>query len=222
MKSDRKELLLVALIYAISLFLPLYPNVKFWMWGGDTGEYYYLLNQLVHEGGIDFSGYPGWGRTYPYFPGMIALCAIVQFLFPISVLSALKFTIPVVSSLSVVLVYLICKEIFKDSRVALFSALFLAVLSAHVYPTSHPMPGAMGGFLLILCIYLLLLTYRNSSYGIFLVFSTLALIFTHHLSTLFLMLVVIFIPFIRELHTTKNSKKLRIEIPYIIFLCSST
>jgi hypothetical protein len=216
-----KRHIFLALSLIIAIFIRLYPLKNYAVWGSDSGEYYFLSNYLYEYGNLSLE-YGGWGRTYPYFPGMFIVVVWIARLFGISVLSSMRFSIPILASLSVVLLYFIATEIFKDKKVALLSSLFLSVFVVHVYSTSKPMPGSLADPLLLGCILLLLKSYKSKSYLPFLYLTTITLVITHHMSTYFLIISLLGGILIREISNKAYSKKLKVELPYTLFLLSST
>jgi len=204
-------------IFLLGLTMRVLPLTSYAVWGSDTGEYYYLTNSLVENSYISFD-YSGWGFGYPYFPGMFALTGSAGLL-GFNLLELLLILTPIVSSLSTILVFFITKNVFKDDRIGIMSALLFAVAAPHVFTTSHPMPGSLGDFLLLLCVFLFLKMYDNKNFILLLVPSAIALIITHHLSSYFLFISILFFVFIRELlQKSSDKKKLKMEIPLLGFL----
>jgi hypothetical protein len=204
-------------VFLLGLIMRILPLTTYAVWGSDTGEYYYLTKALIENHYISFD-YSGWGFGYPYFPGMFVLTGSAEFL-GFNLMDVLLILTPVVSGLSVILVFFITKNVFKDDRIGIVSALLFAVAIPHVFTTSHAMPGSLGDFLLLLCVFLFLKTYENKNFILLLVPSAIALIVTHHLSSYMLFISILFFVFMREL-LQKNSdkKKLGIEIPFLGFL----
>jgi hypothetical protein len=98
----------------------------------------------------------------------------------------------------------------------LLAALMLAVASPHVFATSHPMPGSLGDFLLLLTILLFLKCYKNNFFLPLLFLSTIALAVTHHFSIYFLFIILTTFVFLRELFKTSSElKRLRFDIAYL-------
>jgi len=204
-------------VFLLGLTMRILPLTSYAVWGSDTGEYYYLTNSLIENNYISFD-YSGWGFGYPYFPGMFVLTGGAGLL-GFNLLHVLMILTPVISSLSVILVFFITKNVFKDDRIGIISALLFAVAAPHVFTTSHPMPGSLGDFLLLFCIFLFLKMYDNKNFILLLVPSAIALIVTHHLSSYFLFISILFFVFIRELLQKKSDKKkLIVEIPFLGFL----
>ncbi|MDY6985852.1 MAG: hypothetical protein SVE93_05575 [Candidatus Thermoplasmatota archaeon] len=218
---DKRYFLLLG-IFFLAVAIRLYPLHTYALWGSDNGEYYYIAEELYETGGIDASSYPGWGKTYPYFPGMFAVVVWVAKAFDISLLSSLRYTVPVLASLSVIILYFISMEIFRDRRVSILSALILSVTVAHALVTSHSMPGSLADPLWLGCILLLLRSYRDRRCLPLLYLATIALIVTHHLTVYFLMISLLIGIAAREIIHPEWSEKLRIELPYTIFLISAT
>jgi len=213
---------LLLAIFLLAVVIRLYPLRTHALWGSDSGEYYYLSEELYENGRIDALSYPGWGKTYPYFPGMFTVVVWVAKAFGISLLSSLRYTVPVFASLSVIILYFISMEIFHDRRISILSALILSVTVAHALVTSHPMPGSLADPLWLGCILLLLISYRDKRALPLLYLTTIALIVTHHLTVYFLIISLLIGIAAREVIHPEWSEKLRIELPYTIFLISAT
>jgi hypothetical protein len=220
--DKRVYYILLVLAFFLAVGVRLYPLRTYALWGSDNGEYYYLSEQLYNEGKIDAASYPGWGKTYPYFPGMFIVVSWFAKAFGLSLLNSLVYSVPIVSSLSVIILYLIAMEIFRDRRVAILSSFSLAVVVAHAFITSHSMPGSLADPLMLGCILLLLKSYDDRRYLPFLYITTVALIVTHHLSSYFLMISLLIGIAPREIIQPRWSKKLAIDAPYVLFLVSAT
>ena len=147
-------------IIIIAIVLRLIKLYEFAIWGSDSGEHYFLLNQLIRSGQIQLD-YNGWGFAYPYFPGMHIFTSGFAKVAGISTFHALILVTPIVAACSVIIIYCIAYQVFRDVRVGLVSAGFLAVILPHIYSSSHPMPGSFGGFLFLVCIFLLIKSNDN-------------------------------------------------------------
>ncbi|MDI6916624.1 MAG: hypothetical protein QMC80_02370 [Thermoplasmatales archaeon] len=203
-------------VFLLGLTMRILPLTSYAVWGSDTGEYYYLTKALVENNYISFD-YSGWGFGYPYFPGMFTLTGSAGLL-GFNLLELLLILTPIVSSLSTILIFFITKNVFKDDRIGIISALLFAVAAPHVFTTSHPMPGSLGDFLLLLCVFLFLKMYDNKNFILLLAPSAIALIVTHHLSSYFLFISILLFIFIRELlQKSSDKKKLKMEIPLLGF-----
>jgi 4-amino-4-deoxy-L-arabinose transferase-like glycosyltransferase len=203
-------------IFFLAVFLRLFPLTQYAIWGSDSGEYYYITTQLTSDGYVS-TDYDGWGFGYPYFPGMFYLSGAFHFLTGIDILWALILVIPVVASLSVLLVFFIAKLLFKSDGAGLLASTFVAVAMPHVFATSHPMPGSLGDVLLLSSIILLLLSFKNSKFIPLLILSALALTITHHLSSFFLFIAVFGGLFVKELLQQEDKKDTRLYWMFLIF-----
>lgn len=204
-------------VFLLGLIMRVLPLFHYAIWGSDTGEYYFLTKFLIENHYISFD-YSGWGFGYPYFPGMFVLTGSVGLL-GFNLLDTLRILTPVISSLSIILIFFITKNIFKDNRIGIVSALLFAVAIPHVFTTSHPMPGSLGDFLLLFCVLLFIKMYENKKFLPLLFLSASALIVTHHLSSYFLFISILFFVFMREiLQKNSDKKKLMIEISFLGFL----
>ncbi|GEM_PF-4188309 len=165
--------------------LPMWHGELFW--GVDGGEYYGILSYLVSNGYIRTSGYTGFGFTYPYFPGFFHVSGAMA-LFGISDLGSLRWTVPVLGSLFPLVGFLVALEMVGDERVAVMTAFFMAVFPPHVVQTARQMPGALGDLLVLFSTLAFVRWLASDEREYMAVFfaSSLALIATHHLSTLFL------------------------------------
>lgn len=187
-------------IFLLALFLRLFPLMNTLYWGADYGEYYYLSRELLTNNHIS-TQYFGWGAVYPDFPGMEILSSSVSLLSEVSLALSLSLVAPILASLTVIFIFLIAVEIFKDERIGLVAAGFVAVVLPHVYPTSHPMPGSIGDLLLVVCLLLFIKMQSNPRFMAALLPLTLALIMTHHLSTYFLLICIIVAVFLKAVYT---------------------
>jgi hypothetical protein len=188
--------LLAIVLFAV--LLRVLPLAKFAIWGSDTGEYYFLTNALVEDGSIP-EDYNGWGFGYPYFPGMFYLTGAVAMLAGTDLLLTLLVLTPVLSTLSVVFIFMLTRRIGGSNKAGLIAAAMITVSMPNVLTTSHAMPGALGDMLVLLCIFLLLQSYERKLNFILLILASMALIITHHLSTFILIISVIAIVAFREI-----------------------
>lgn len=212
--------LLAILILAIAMrFLPL---MQFSVWGSDSGEYYYLTRQLV-DGGALSTAYDGWGFGYPYFPGMFLLTGEVSLVAGAGLFDSLLLVAPFVASLSVIVICLIALRAFEDIRAGLVAGAFLAVCTPAVFSTSHPIPGGIGDLLALLCLLLLLKSLDGKAALPLLALSSMALVMTHHLSTFFVIVPVMFALLFREaMRLGTEVRRTAIEGGYLIFILSLT
>lgn len=206
---------LLGLVFVGALLVRLWPTVRFAVWGSDSGEYIYLTKRLAETGRITFD-YQGWGLAYPYFPGMFVLGASVRAVLGIDVVHATLWTTPIVSAVLPVLVALLAYRVTSDPRAALLAGAFSAATAAIAVTTSHAMPGALGQVLLVGFLALLPDSYKDRRHFAYFGVLGLALILTHHLTTYFLVGILAFIPFWRELTQRHyDVARLRVELPLV-------
>jgi hypothetical protein len=200
----RSALLALVSIFLLSLYLRLQPLTGTLYWGADYGEYYYLSRELVtvnHMSPVYF----GWGVVYPDFPGMEILGSSMSIMSNTSLELWINLVAPLMASLVAVFVFLIGYEIFRDERIGLVAAGFVAVVLPHVYPTSHPMPGSVGDLLFVVGLLLLVKMQRNQRLFVPLVIVSLALVLTHHLSTYFLLICAFAALFVKTLYSKNRN-----------------
>ncbi len=205
-------------VLGLATLMRLAPLLEFSVWGSDSGEYYSITKSLVESGGLG-GEYLGWGFGYPYFPGMLLLTGEVFELGGSPLFQTLLLAAPLVACLSMVAIFLIGLEAFRDPRAGVFAAAYLSVCTPHVFATSHPMPGSVGDFLALLCILLLLMSIGRRSALPALALATPALIITHHLSTFFVLVPVHIALLAREvLRLRSDASRTRVEGGYLLYL----
>ncbi len=204
-------------IFLIGFFLRLFPLYGHLYWGADFGEYFFLTKDLVENGSITLP-YHGWGFTYPYFPGMIILNAILGFT-DVSLPLAASLVSVFFASLSIFPVFLMSRTLFHEDTASLIAAGVIAVSMPMVYTTSHAIPGAIGDLLFVSCLLLFLRAHYNPKMYYLLYPTSVALIITHHLSTYFLIIALVGAVFIQEFISKKSDRKnLNLSIAFLTFL----
>ncbi|MCK4718310.1 MAG: hypothetical protein KAT70_06545, partial [Thermoplasmata archaeon] len=177
----------------LSMAMRIWPLTQGVFWGVDSAEYYGILQGLQDTGALPTAGYAGFGVTYPYFPGFFHV-TFLPAVAGMDLLTSLRWTIPLLGSLSVLLAFLLALEITGDERVAVLASLFLAAFSPHVLQGARPMPGTLGEILMLASIFFFVRASkedrdRGECWALFLI-SGFALVVTHHLSALFLVVIL--------------------------------
>jgi len=142
-RPDYGTLFAVAAVLFLAMLMRLLPMSIYAIWGSDTGEYYFITDSLVEDGGLP-DDYEGWGFAYPYFAGMESVSAALSLVCGFETIDSLAWIIPALSAFLVLPLFLISFRAFGDRRAALAAAALLAVASPSVFTTSHPMPGSLG------------------------------------------------------------------------------
>lgn len=218
----RSTSLALAAIVLSAAAIRLSPLLSALYWGSDFGEYFGILRTLVSTGRMP-TQYLGWGTTYPYFPGMFFAQADIVHLGAVDMPTVLNLVVPILGALAVLPIFLVGTEVTRDRRIALFAAAFLAGAMPHAYPTSHAAPGTLGDLLAISTLLLFLRIGKDPRAAIPLALTTLALVATHHLSTYFLLLMVLGTIVLRGLvRPLEWSVARRRELAYAIFLLAAT
>ncbi len=186
----RSTAVALAAIVLAAVAIRLSPLLSALYWGSDFGEYFGILRYLTLTGHMP-THYLGWGSTYPYFPGMFFALAGVGGLGGLDLPTVLNLVVPILGALAAVPLFLIAAEVTRDDRAALFVAAFIAGVMPHAYSTSHAAPSTLGDLLAFASLLLFLRVGRDPRrIGPFLLVAT-AVVFTHHLSTYFLILMVL-------------------------------
>lgn len=218
----RSEVALLGFVFLFSLCIHLFPLTQYLIWGSDTGEYYFLTKRLVEQGHI-ITEYEGWGFGYPYFQGMFILSGAFTLATGCSLFDTVRILTPVIASLGAVFVFLIGRKIFSKTGAGTLGAVFISISMPYIFPTSHPMPGAIGD-LLLLFIFLTFLKTRDDKkfYGI--AFLTLpAIAITHHLSAFLLFLALLCSIFLMHQYLRNQRTYLKLDVglllwAYLIFI----
>ncbi|MDX1534379.1 MAG: hypothetical protein R3291_02025, partial [Thermoplasmata archaeon] len=132
-------------LFFVAAYVRLTPVTLYLYWGGDFGEYF-ALSRAVFEGQPLPDPYLGWGVTYPEFPGLFVINAVIGWA-GVPIEAAALLVVPILAALVVVPVFLLAREVTRRDWAALLAAAIVAVLSPHAYPTSHAIPGALGDLL---------------------------------------------------------------------------
>jgi len=205
--------LIVATGIAIILrSLPAWTNAA---WGNDFGIYYGLTNSFVESGEL-INDYVGWGNSYQYFPVLYTITGIVHWITGIDVLVLMPKIIPIFGGLTIFIFYFIVKELVGSKKIAIISSLFLAVLPFHVYQTSHAAPLTMGHFFMMLSIYFFIKSRQKVKFLIPLLISTMLLIMSHHLTTYFYLISLIFIVFVENVSKRQWTPSIKLDMMYIV------
>ena len=203
------------LITGIAIILRVLPALTNAAWGCDFGIYYGLTNSLVENKEL-FNAYYGWGESYQYFPVLYAITGAAHWITGIDVLTLLPKIAPIFGGLSVFIFYFVVRELTGKKKIALLSTLFLAVLPFHVYQTSHAAPLTMGHFFMMLSLYLFIKYRQHIRHAIPLLISTILLIMSHHLTTYFYFISLIFIVFIENAGKREWTPSIRRDCAYIL------
>jgi hypothetical protein len=165
--------------------------------------------------------YDGWGFGYPYFPGMFHFSGSISLLTGIDTFNSMMFFVPIASALTVLLVFVLAKMLFRRSEVGVLAGAITAVAMPHVFTTSHPMPGSLGDLFLILSLILFIGSYYNKKFIPLLVLSSLALIVTHHLSSYFFFIMCLGGLFVLEVLKREGERNTRKLWIYLVFFLTA-
>ncbi len=195
---------LIAII-SFSILIRTVPLYDFTLWGMDCGEYVYYTHQWV-ETGSAYTSIDGWASAYPFFPGVFILGGSFSLLSGSDLIFSTTFIPVLISGFLPLFVFLIVHKLMDDHRPALLSALFLSALPPVIYSYSQPKPETLGFFLML---FVLTLTFtcfheHRKKTSLLMILGTSALIVTHHLSTYFLLIILLGGVFISRLWRNKE------------------
>lgn len=212
-RSTAFTLLAIALL---AIFIRLLPVTQYLYWGGDFGEYFGLTRTLAQGQPLP-DPYLGWGVTYAEFPGMYVLTASISWT-GIPLEAAAVLLVPILSALTVVPVFLLVRELTGKDWPSLLAAAIVAVVSPHVYATSHPIPGALADLLFVTGLLLVVRLRSDVRFLGLLIPIGLALAPIHHLSSYFLIIATFFVAFFRIVVLGSTWKEVRRESLFLVFL----
>ena len=178
--------ILLVSIALLLVFLALEPFLSYALFGSDTGEYYRLTADLVTTGTLPHGvAYGGWGTAYPDFPGIYLLAGAGAGALGIGTFNALTIIVPVLAVLSFFPLFLLFRRIYPHDTVALLGAALASVAMPRLFSIAHPAPLALGDFLCVAALWMLVESRRDVRWFLPLALSAGALIVTHHLSSYF-------------------------------------
>ncbi len=205
-------ILIITAIAIIVRAIPAWTNAA---WGSDFGIYFGLTKDFIKTGEL-YNPYYGWGSTYNFFPVLYSISGLIHILSGIDIITVMTNIAPIMGGLTVLVIYFLVYELLKSRKIAILSALFLSVLPFHVYQLSHAAPLTMGHFFMVLSLYFFVKFRQKTIYIYPLFISTILLIMSHHLTTYFYLISLVFITFFENASLNQNRKKIRIDIFYLL------
>jgi len=206
------------LITSLAIIIRSIPGWIYEAWGCDFGIYFGITNSMVQTREL-FPPYVGWGNSYNEFPISYLINALAHWATGIDVQTIMLKLTPIFGGLTIFVFYFLVYELTKNRKISLLSALFLAVLPFHVYQTSHASPLTIGHFFMILSMYLFVKYRKNNKYAIPLAISTILLVMSHHLTTYFYLISLVFIIFVENVTVKEWTGTFKKDLLYL-FLTS--
>ncbi|HID26076.1 MAG TPA: hypothetical protein EYP23_06435 [Thermoplasmata archaeon] len=191
--------------------IPAWTNAA---WGNDLGIYYGITTLMIRNQHL-FINYTGWGNSYQFFPVLYLIAASLHIITGLDLLWLLPKIAPIIGGLTIPILYLIVLELLKNRKIALVSSFLLTIAPFHVYQTSHAAPLTVGHFFMLLSIYLFIKFSKRPMFLFPLLFSTVMLILSHHLTTYFYIISVTAMFFITMLNKNKIDKQTSLPLLYL-------
>jgi hypothetical protein len=204
------------LVTIIAILLRSLPSILNAAWGVDFGIYYGLTNSFVETKSF-INPYNGWGSSYQYFPILYIITGMAHFITGIDTIQLLPKIAPVFGGLTILILYFIVYELFKNRTIALISAGLLSTATFHVYQTSHAAPLTIGHFFMMISLFLFIKFIKKSTYLIPLLISTVLLILSHHFTTYFYIICITGILFSYVHMHSPSWKKSWFSLSYVLF-----
>ena len=181
-----ETLLLLSGLALLLVVLALEPYLSYAVFGSDSGEYYRLTATLLSTGHLPHgAAYGGWGAAYPDFPGIYLLAGAGAGALGLDPFTALTVIVPVVAVLSVFPLFLLFRRLYPHDTVALLAAAIGSVVMPRMFSIAHPAPLAIGDFLCVAGLWMLVESRRDTRWYLPLSLTAGALVVTHHLSSYF-------------------------------------
>ena len=183
----RHDLLFLASLLCLVVFVALEPLLSFALFGSDTGEYYRLTAALLTTGAVPHgAAYLGWGFAYPDFPGTFVLSAATSGALGIDPLVALQYVVPVVAVLSAAPLFLLFRRLCGQDTVAILAAGLATIALPRMFSLAHPAPLSLGDAFVVAGLWAFVEGRSDGRWYGFLAVDSAALVLTHHLSSYFL------------------------------------
>jgi hypothetical protein len=216
--KERSILLLVFVAATVIRSIPGWMNAA---WGNDFGIYYGITKDFAENPEL-FRPYTGWGVSYNYFPVLYVIVAFIHYVTGAEIVWLLPRVAPIFGGLSVWVFYFVAKEMVYDKKIALLCCAFLATNPFHIYQTSHAAPMTMGHFFMVLCLYFFVKKEKSIVSMGALYLCSILLIASHHLTTFFYIITIVFITFYRNLISESWTKDLKGDLFYIFTFSAFT
>jgi len=216
-----QEKTMLVLIFVAATIIRAIPGWMNAAWGSDFGIYYGITKDFAENPEL-FRPYSGWGSLYNYFPVLYVFVAFLHYVTGAEIVWLLPRITPIFGGLAVLVFYFIAREITDNKNMALLAAAFLAANPFHIYQTSHAAPMTVGHFFMILCLFLFIRKKKTvTSIGALYACSIL-LVASHHLTTFFYLITIVFMTFYRNFISDKWTKDLKWDIVYLVYFSALT
>lgn len=213
----------LAALLVLSVLIRTYPLFNYSLWGTDAGEYVYYTHRWIESGSMHRS-IDGWAQAYPFFPGIFCLSGAFHLLTGVNVHGSVSTAPIALSLLTPLLIFLVVHRITFQKNMALLSAALMTFFAPIVYNYSQPKPETLGFFLMVFLLWMLFIT-NKENLGKMLVmiipFSG-ALVITHHLSSLFLILLTLGGYFFSEMFRTRTTWENRFRAWFYVAFSTAT
>jgi hypothetical protein len=146
---------------------------------------------------------------------LYAVNAFAHWITGIDIIVLMPKLTPIFGGLSVLVFYFLVYELIGSKKIAIASSLLLSVLPFHVYQLSHASPLTIGHFFMVSSLYFFVKSRRKTSYVLPLFISTILLIMSHHLTTYFYVISLIFILFFENAGQKEWTTSFKYDFAYI-------
>ena len=215
---EKNILILIFLAATVIRAIPGWMNAA---WGSDFGIYYGITKDFAENPEM-FRPYSGWGSLYNYFPVLYVFVAFLHFITGADIVWLLPRVTPIFGGLSVLVFYFAVREIVSHKNMALLAAAFLAANPFHIYQTSHAAPMTVGHFFMILCLFLFIRKKKTITSVSALYMCSILLVASHHLTTFFYLITIVFMTFYRNFISSGWTRDLKWDIVYLIYFSALT
>ena len=223
LKSSKKLVLVVA---SFLILLSIVPNLKYVQITGvfDSIAHSGYANRIIASGYVPETGF--YSKEYSATPGMHIFLSSLTLITGLSLTNAIKLLLVTVSALPPFILYLLLKNSFNEkSKRFIFLAMVLTLpVASALFGTTFALPL----FFMFIAIFLrqTIDVQAERGFSVILIIISVALIFSHGVTPLFLTVLMVFTPIVlkmieivrNEKFSFKISRYLQVAIFLVIFL----
>lgn len=206
--SVKKSGIVLGVVFIMSLLLHLYPTLLTNLPFDPDSWSHYLISQKIVSTGHVLAEHPFAYVDYnTHWPGINILLAECTLLVG-NPLDVTRFCIPLVSACSVILVYALAKYISQSRAAGVAAAFIFTVGGLYLNRSSSVTKEGLAFTVLLLCVYLYYVGRTKKSATILSLsfVSYLCLLYTHHISTLVYILIVLSVSVPLTMYEVYHSK----------------
>lgn len=199
------------IIWGVTLKYPLYFA------GADTVTHMTYIESIINQSHLTNEMGP-----YLYYPLYHLLHAMSIKLLGVPSYQSLFLISGIVFQIGIIFSYIIIKLITKDNEISLLSSLLAMSSQEYIYYGNYVVTRIVAGIIFSILIYIVLKKDKDIRYRYLYLFITLVLVLYHHVTLIFVLLILFAMYFLEVISNKINKSKLLLSndllIPLVIFL----